>query len=80
LTDDEIQKLAERIAPVTCTVKRGGVVMLKPLTVHASSKVRGPAPRRVIHIEYADSTQFEPGVRLRLADAHAAPLCTALMH
>jgi ectoine hydroxylase-related dioxygenase (phytanoyl-CoA dioxygenase family) len=80
LTDDEIHGFAERLAPVTCIVPRGGVVMLKPLIVHASSKVRGPMPRRVVHIEYADAPEFAPGVRLRLADALHAPLCTALMH
>jgi Phytanoyl-CoA dioxygenase (PhyH) len=37
---------------VECTVPRGGVVTLKPLVLHASSKSRSSRPRRVIHYLY----------------------------
>ena len=40
--------------PVTCTVNRGGVVVMKPLIWHASEKATRPTHRRVIHIKYAD--------------------------
>jgi ectoine hydroxylase-related dioxygenase (phytanoyl-CoA dioxygenase family) len=53
LTDDEIHALAESIHPVECTTSRGGVVAMRPLLVHASSKSQDHVPRRVLHIEYA---------------------------
>ncbi|MFT4114089.1 phytanoyl-CoA dioxygenase family protein [Silvibacterium sp.] len=39
---------------VTCTVGVGGVLLMRPLILHASSPAVSPAHRRVIHIEYAD--------------------------
>jgi hypothetical protein len=69
LSDQEIRAMAERIDPVTCTVERGGVLLLRPLLVHASSKVTTSAPRRVLHFEYAAARVFEPGLHLRAAAA-----------
>ena len=37
---------------VACTLAAGGVVMMKPLTLHASSAAVSPRHRRVVHIEY----------------------------
>ena len=53
LTDDEMEHLEHRTCPVTCTVGRGGVVGMRPLIVHSSSKSQKPEARRVLHIEYA---------------------------
>jgi ectoine hydroxylase-related dioxygenase (phytanoyl-CoA dioxygenase family) len=53
LTDEEVHELAVRTKPETCLVDRGGVIAMRPLLVHASSKVLADAPRRVIHIEYS---------------------------
>ncbi|MFO1020853.1 MAG: phytanoyl-CoA dioxygenase family protein [Planctomycetales bacterium] len=39
---------------VTCCVPAGGVVIMSPLTLHASSKAESPSHRRVVHIEYAN--------------------------
>lgn len=36
-----------------CLVGAGGVVVMRPLLVHASSSGTGPGHRRVIHLEYA---------------------------
>jgi hypothetical protein len=36
-----------------CLVPRGGVVMIRPLLLHASSPATEPRRRRVIHLEYA---------------------------
>jgi hypothetical protein len=36
-----------------CTLPRGGVLLMRPLLLHASSPSAMPAHRRVIHIEYA---------------------------
>jgi ectoine hydroxylase-related dioxygenase (phytanoyl-CoA dioxygenase family) len=38
---------------VTCTVPRGGVLLMRPLLLHASSACTLPKPRRVIHLEFA---------------------------
>jgi hypothetical protein len=40
---------------------------MRPLTIHASSKSTDPRPRRVVHIEYADSLKLCSGVELALA-------------
>lgn len=37
---------------VLCPVKAGGVMLLKPLLFHASSKSTSEKPRRVIHLEF----------------------------
>jgi len=38
LTDRELQDLDSRIDSVACTVRKGGVVAMRPLIAHASSK------------------------------------------
>jgi hypothetical protein len=43
----------ERERPVACLVGRGGVVMIRPLILHASSPAKSPQRRRVVHLEYA---------------------------
>jgi hypothetical protein len=53
LNDDAIGRLASQIAVVDCLVAAGGIVAMRPLIVHASSKSLIEAPRRVLHIEYA---------------------------
>lgn len=67
LSDEEVFRLAQRMPPIECLVGRGGVLVMRPLLVHASSKARGPEPRRVIHLEYAASLDLAPGLRLAVA-------------
>lgn len=38
---------------VVCAVPRGGVLLMRPLTLHASSAATMPGHRRVVHIEFA---------------------------
>lgn len=64
LTHDEIQRLASTVAPIACVAPAGGVVAMRPLVVHASSKAHGDQPRRVLHIEYAASVHLGPGLEL----------------
>src|SRR5437870_5563897 len=64
LTDDEIQQLECRMIPVECIVSRGGVLAMRPLIVHSSSKSRLGAARRVLHIEYAASRVMRDGLEL----------------
>jgi len=65
LTDEEIEhQVAERV-PVHCTVARGGVVAMRPLIIHASSKSQSTLSRKVLHIEYSSNSMV--GSNLRLA-------------
>ncbi len=40
-------------AAITCAVRRGDAILMRPLLLHASSMAAEPANRRVIHIEFA---------------------------
>jgi ectoine hydroxylase-related dioxygenase (phytanoyl-CoA dioxygenase family) len=39
---------------VTCNVRRGGVMVMRPLLLHASSRTTNSRQRRVIHIEFSN--------------------------
>jgi Phytanoyl-CoA dioxygenase (PhyH) len=67
LSDDALHELSTKIAAVDCLVPRGGVLAMRPLVVHASSKSQSSAPRRVLHIEYARSLGVADGLTLALA-------------
>lgn len=66
LTDDQIENVVREIGAVDCVVSSGGVVAMRPLTVHASSKSADGSPRRVLHFEYAASLNLGPGIELGL--------------
>ena len=51
--DDRLDEWKNRVVEVVCTVKRGGIVAMCPLILHASAPSEAPAHRRVIHIEFA---------------------------
>ena len=67
LSDAEIGQLAREIPPVDCVVPAGGVVAMRPLMVHASSKAESSRQRRVLHIEYADSLRMSDDLELAIA-------------
>jgi ectoine hydroxylase-related dioxygenase (phytanoyl-CoA dioxygenase family) len=67
LADEQVYELAKRITPVDCDVAAGGILAMRPLIVHASSKIAAPVSRRVLHFEYAATLEPEPGLRLRVA-------------
>lgn len=67
LTDDELHELSSRIAAVDCLSPSGGVLAMRPLIVHASSKSQSDSFRRVLHIEYASSQANFDGLELALA-------------
>lgn len=67
LTDDALHDLSTRIAAVDCLVSRGGVLAMRPLIVHASSKSQAEIPRRVLHIEYAASRLIADDLELAIA-------------
>jgi ectoine hydroxylase-related dioxygenase (phytanoyl-CoA dioxygenase family) len=64
LTDREVADYVERNAHSPCLVSRGGVLAMRPLLIHSSSKASNADPRRVLHIEYADSLDLSVGIRL----------------
>jgi ectoine hydroxylase-related dioxygenase (phytanoyl-CoA dioxygenase family) len=45
----------QRETSVTCTVPKGGALVMRPLLLHASSACAIPKSRRVIHLEFAAS-------------------------
>jgi ectoine hydroxylase-related dioxygenase (phytanoyl-CoA dioxygenase family) len=67
LTDDAIHELSTRLTPVECLAPKGGVVAIRPLLIHASSKSQTGEPRRVLHIEYAASRMIAKPFDLALA-------------
>jgi hypothetical protein len=67
LTDAEIARLAREVTAVDCVNAAGGVVAMRPLTVHASSKSLSDRPRRVLHLEYATALDLGRGAHLALA-------------
>jgi Phytanoyl-CoA dioxygenase (PhyH) len=66
MSEAEVLEYAERHQPVECLVAQGGILLMRPLIVHASPKPRSTEPRRVLHIEYADSLELAPGIRLAI--------------
>lgn len=64
LSDDQIHQLSSSAVAVECHVAAGGVLLMRPLLVHASSKARSTRPRRVLHIEYASQLSCGDGLEL----------------
>jgi ectoine hydroxylase-related dioxygenase (phytanoyl-CoA dioxygenase family) len=65
-TDEHIARLAKAATPVDCLVPSGGVAVMRPLTIHASSKSVDAQPRRVLHIEYAAAVSLGTGIELAI--------------
>jgi ectoine hydroxylase-related dioxygenase (phytanoyl-CoA dioxygenase family) len=63
-----IQELSSAIRSVECLVARGGIITMWPLFLHASSRASGSAPRRVLHVEYAASTDLGNTLELDVAE------------
>ena len=64
LSESRMRELARERRPLECTVTAGGIIAMRPLLVHASSKSVSAAPRRVLHFEYARRLPLPPGVAL----------------
>lgn len=67
LADEAVLDYVKHHEPVECLVRRGGVLAMRPLLLHSSSKARSEDPRRVLHIEYAESMDLGPRIRLAVA-------------
>ncbi|MDQ3488349.1 MAG: phytanoyl-CoA dioxygenase family protein [Acidobacteriota bacterium] len=64
LRDAQIEQLSRKVSPIDCVTAAGGVVAMRPLIVHASSKAVDDQPRRVLHIEYAAALKLGTDVEL----------------
>jgi ectoine hydroxylase-related dioxygenase (phytanoyl-CoA dioxygenase family) len=64
MDDDRIHELSTTINPVECLVPAGGVIAMRPLLIHSSSKSQVDADRRVLHIEYATSLSIASPLEL----------------
>jgi ectoine hydroxylase-related dioxygenase (phytanoyl-CoA dioxygenase family) len=67
LNDAALHELSTQIPAVDCLVPPGGILLMRPLVVHASSKSQSNAPRRVLHIEYASSLALVENLELAVA-------------
>ena len=54
-TDEEIKTISSNAVPQACEVPAGGIHLMRPLLLHASSKSQSPKRRRVIHLEFASA-------------------------
>lgn len=55
---------------ITCAVKKGGLMFMKPLTLHSSSRTTNNKKRRVIHIEFSNKelpTELKWAERINLS-------------
>lgn len=64
LADARIDECARAVPAVECTVGAGGLVVMRPLLVHSSSKATDGRPRRVLHLEFASERDLGHGVEL----------------
>jgi ectoine hydroxylase-related dioxygenase (phytanoyl-CoA dioxygenase family) len=60
LNPEQTLEHKQRLGEQTCTVYRSGVLLMRPLCLHASSPAKSPRHRRVIHIEFAGCELPEP--------------------
>lgn len=67
LTDEEVAQRARTAHFIECLVPLGGVLAMRPLLIHSSSKSRTAAPRRVLHIEYAAALRLTDKIQLAIA-------------
>jgi ectoine hydroxylase-related dioxygenase (phytanoyl-CoA dioxygenase family) len=67
LSDDAIHEFAVQVEPTDCLVPQGGVLAMRPLLIHASSKSQSDGLRRVLHIEYSASMTVGQGLELAVA-------------
>jgi ectoine hydroxylase-related dioxygenase (phytanoyl-CoA dioxygenase family) len=67
LPDAAIAQVVDKSSAVECVVAAAGIVAMRPLILHASSKAESTRPRRVLHIEYADSLDIDGGLHIVIA-------------
>lgn len=60
LSAAQIESLQRKTEPAICIVPAGGLLMMRPLLLHASSPMERPLSRRVVHLEFANFELPEP--------------------
>ncbi|HVO96487.1 MAG TPA: phytanoyl-CoA dioxygenase family protein [Bryobacteraceae bacterium] len=55
LSVEKIGEITAIARSVSCPVRAGGVLLMRPLLLHASSASSVPSHRRVIHVDYASA-------------------------
>jgi Phytanoyl-CoA dioxygenase (PhyH) len=76
LGGESVRRWIDECGAVTCRVPHGGVVIMRPLVLHASSPARRPEHRRVVHLEYA-ADALPGGLHWYEADRGAGSLSPA---
>ena len=61
LSTEAIAAVRNHVSEVSCVVARGGLLVMRPLLLHASSVATNVGRRRVLHIEFAAS-ELAPGI------------------
>ena len=62
LSDGQVKEVVTANEGFECYVPPGGVIAMRPLLIHCSSKAETDCPRRVLHIEYVDCLDLTPGL------------------
>ena len=62
LGDAEIKLITKNSIPAICEVMSGGIQLMKPLLLHASSKTLNKKNRRVVHLEF-NSLELPDGLQ-----------------
>lgn len=55
MSQAEIESTVEHQSELLCTTAAGGMVIMRPLLLHASSPAKRVSRRRVLHIEFGPS-------------------------
>jgi len=69
LTAAEIAEQQRLVPSINCVVAAGGVVLMRPLLLHASSAASAAVHRRVVHIDYAAS-ELDGGLHWATTSPH----------
>jgi ectoine hydroxylase-related dioxygenase (phytanoyl-CoA dioxygenase family) len=67
LSDQEVEIIVSNATPINCLVSKGGVIVMRPLIIHASSKSHSDISRRVLHLEYASCNAVPAPLQLAVA-------------
>lgn len=64
LTGADVTSAVAEAKATDCVVGAGGVIAMRPLLLHASSKASGTQSRRVLHFEYCATRKFDGEMEL----------------
>lgn len=67
MSAEQISQTVQDASSTACVVGRGGVLAMRPLLLHSSSKATENQRRRILHIEYVNRFDFGGGLHLCVA-------------